>query len=117
MSIQQDKTCYEDIGAGILRKGFNLMQQAMKVPKLICRRSGLRLFLLSQFNNIEVQMHVSTKPIGEYPWYIRLFFWNQSAAMARFWNPACCGAALLVFSTLALLYGALDRKSSPYLQY
>ena len=33
MSIQQDKTCYEDIGAGILRKGFNLMQQVNEGTK------------------------------------------------------------------------------------
>ncbi|MCP5406657.1 MAG: carboxymuconolactone decarboxylase family protein [Chromatiaceae bacterium] len=59
-------------------------------------------------------MHVSTKPIGEYPWYIRLFFWNQKRRYGEVLEPGMLwGRSPWVFSTLALLYGALDRKSSP----
>jgi AhpD family alkylhydroperoxidase len=49
-----------------------------------------------------------------FPWYVRLFFWNQKRRYgavlesARLW--ACTPK---VFAALALLYGAFDRRSSP----
>ena len=59
-------------------------------------------------------MHVSTKTITEYPWFIRLFFWNQKRRYGKVLEPGMLwGRSPWVFSTLALLYGALDRKRSP----
>ena len=59
-------------------------------------------------------MRVQRKPIGRYPWFLRPFFWNQRRkygvvlAPARLW-----GRSPLLFAAVALLYGALDRRSSP----
>ncbi len=59
-------------------------------------------------------MHVPTKPISEYPWFIRLFFWNQKRRYGQVLEPGLLwGRSPWVFATLALLYGALDRKGSP----
>jgi AhpD family alkylhydroperoxidase len=59
-------------------------------------------------------MHVSPKPLKEYPWIIRLFFWNQKRRYGKVLEPGLLwGRSPWVFSTLALLYGALDRKRSP----
>lgn len=50
----------------------------------------------------------------KYPWYVRLFFWNQKRRYGAILEPAkLWGTSPKVFSSLALLYGALDRKSSP----
>lgn len=49
-----------------------------------------------------------------FPWYVRLFFWNQKRRYgailesARLW-----GRIPKVFVPLALLYGSLDRRRSP----
>jgi len=65
-------------------------------------------------NAYEDFMHVATKPIKEYPWFIRLFFWNQKRRYGKVLEPGMLwGRSPWVFATLALLYGALDRKSSP----
>ncbi len=49
-----------------------------------------------------------------YPWYLRLFFWNQKRRYGQELEPAKLWArSPLVFTTLALLYGAFDRKRSP----
>ena len=59
-------------------------------------------------------MHVPIKSVNEYPWFIRLFFWNQKRRYGKVLEPAMLwGRSPWVFATLALLYGALDRKSSP----
>ena len=59
-------------------------------------------------------MHVPSKPIREYPWFIRLFFWNQKRRYGKVLEPGMLwGRSPWVFTTLALLYGALDRKRSP----
>ena len=59
-------------------------------------------------------MYVPTKPIGKYPWFIRLFFWNQKRRYGKVLEPGMLwGRSPWVFATLALLYGALDRKGSP----
>jgi len=59
-------------------------------------------------------MHVATKPLKEYPWFIRLFFWNQKRRYGKVLEPGMLwGRSPWVFATLALLYGALDRKRSP----
>ncbi|RMF47017.1 MAG: carboxymuconolactone decarboxylase family protein [Deltaproteobacteria bacterium] len=49
-----------------------------------------------------------------FPWYVRLFLWNQKRRYGRVLEPArLWGRSPWVFCSLALLYGALDRKSSP----
>ena len=59
-------------------------------------------------------MHIPVKPLSKYPWVIRLFFWNQKRRYGKVLDPGMLwGRSPKVFSTLALLYGALDRKSSP----
>jgi len=59
-------------------------------------------------------MHIPTKPVREYPWYVRLFFWNQQRRYGEVLEPGMLwGRSPRVFATLALLYGALDRKHSP----
>lgn len=59
-------------------------------------------------------MRVPTKPIDRYPWFIRLFFWNQKRRYGQVLEPGLLwGRSPWVFATLALLYGALDRRGSP----
>ena len=49
-----------------------------------------------------------------YPWYVRVFFWNQKRKYGQELEPAkLWGRTPKVFAALALLYGALDRKKSP----
>ncbi len=57
---------------------------------------------------------VSAKPLSGYPWLIRLFFWKQRRTYGRVLDPGLLwGRSPWVFSAVALLYGALDRRSSP----
>lgn len=49
-----------------------------------------------------------------FPWYIRVFFWNQRRRYGKVLEPSrLWGRSPKVFAALALLYGALDRRSSP----
>ena len=57
---------------------------------------------------------VQTPLEHRFPWYVRLFFWNQRRRYGRVLEPArLWGRSPMVFSALALLYGALDRRKSP----
>lgn len=57
---------------------------------------------------------ITTPDSHAYPWYVRLFFWNQKRRYGAVLEPArLWGRTPKVFATLALLYGALDRRSSP----
>ena len=57
---------------------------------------------------------VSAKPLSDYPWFIRLFFWKQKKTYGRVLDPGLLwGRSPWVFAAVALLYGALDRRSSP----
>ena len=59
-------------------------------------------------------MRVSVKPTREYPWLIRPFFWNQKRKYGAVLMPGLLwGRVPKLFASVALLYGALDRKSSP----
>ena len=59
-------------------------------------------------------MRVTDKPITAYPWYLRPFFWNQKRKYGQVLKPALLWArSPLLFLTVALLYGALDRRRSP----
>ena len=57
---------------------------------------------------------ITTLNTHPYPWYVRLFFWNQKRRYGAILEPArLWGRTPKVFATLALLYGALDRRTSP----
>ncbi len=59
-------------------------------------------------------MRVSVKPLNAYPWFIRPFFWNQKRKYGAILQPGLLwGRVPKLFASVALLYGALDRKSSP----
>jgi uncharacterized peroxidase-related enzyme len=59
-------------------------------------------------------LRVTEKPISEYAWYLRPFFWNQKRKYGQVLMPALLWArSPLLFLTVALLYGALDRRRSP----
>ncbi len=57
---------------------------------------------------------IQTPAQHKFPWYVRLFLWNQRRRYGAVLEPArLWGRTPKVFVTLALLYGALDRSSSP----
>ena len=57
---------------------------------------------------------ITTPDSHRFPWYVRLFFWNQKRRYGAVLEPArLWGRTPRVFASLALLYGALDRRSSP----
>ena len=59
-------------------------------------------------------MRVAPKPLGGYPWYLRPFFWNQRRRYGKVLDAALLWArSPKLFMGVALLYGAIDRKSSP----
>jgi len=59
-------------------------------------------------------MFVKPKPINRYPWYIRAFFFKQKRSYGKVLEPGMLWArSPLVFSGLALFYGALNRRRSP----
>jgi AhpD family alkylhydroperoxidase len=50
----------------------------------------------------------------EYPWWLRPFFWKQKRKYGQVLLPALLWARVpKLFATVALLYGAIDRKKSP----
>ena len=57
---------------------------------------------------------IATKPLDRYPWFIRLFFWKQKRTYGEVLVPGLLwGRSPWVFTTVALLYGALNRRRSP----
>lgn len=59
-------------------------------------------------------MRVMTKPVGSYPFYLRPFFWNQRRKYGEVLKAALLWArAPKLFFGVAVLYGMIDRKSSP----
>lgn len=59
-------------------------------------------------------MRISEKPLHQYPWYLRPFFWNQKRKYQQVLKPALLWARVpRLFMAIALLYGVLDRKRSP----
>jgi len=59
-------------------------------------------------------MRISPKALADYPWFVRAFFWKQKRTYGEILKPGMLwGRSPWVFATLALLYGALNRKSSP----
>lgn len=58
--------------------------------------------------------YIKTPADHRFPWYVRLAFWNQKRRYGAELEPArLWGRSPKVFAALALLYGALDRRSSP----
>jgi AhpD family alkylhydroperoxidase len=58
--------------------------------------------------------HIETSVDHRFPWYVKIFFWNQRRRYGAVLEPArLWGRTPKVFTALALLYGALDRRSSP----
>jgi AhpD family alkylhydroperoxidase len=59
-------------------------------------------------------VRVAQKPLGACPWYLRPFFWTQRRKYGRVLDAALLWArSPKLFMAVALLYGAIDRKSSP----
>ena len=57
---------------------------------------------------------IETPANHHFPWYVRIFFWNQRRKYGAILEPArLWGRTPRVFAALALLFGALDRRSSP----
>lgn len=57
---------------------------------------------------------VNAKSLSSYPWFIRLVFWKQKHKYGRVLEPGMIwGRSPKLFAALALLYGAIDRRSSP----
>jgi AhpD family alkylhydroperoxidase len=62
----------------------------------------------------EDMMLVNEKKVNEYPVFIRPFFWRQKKKYGEVLKPGLLwGRSPWLFSTVALLYGALDRRRSP----
>jgi len=58
--------------------------------------------------------YIETPPDHRFPWYVRMFLVNQRRRYGRELEPArLWGRSPKVFVALSILYGALDRKSSP----
>ncbi|NOQ77009.1 MAG: carboxymuconolactone decarboxylase family protein [Methylococcaceae bacterium] len=59
-------------------------------------------------------MRVNDKPVDQYPWYLRPFFWNQKRKYGQVLKPGLLWARVpKLFAAVAILYGVLDRRSSP----
>jgi len=59
-------------------------------------------------------MRVSTKALKKYPLILRPFFWNQKKKYGQVLQPGLLwGRVPKLFMAVAMLYGVLDRKSSP----
>jgi len=59
-------------------------------------------------------MRVNDKSLNQYPWYLRPFFWNQKRKYGQVLKPGLLWARVpKLFAAVAILYGVLDRRSSP----
>jgi AhpD family alkylhydroperoxidase len=59
-------------------------------------------------------MRILPKQLKTYPWYLRPFFWNQRRKYGAVLDSALMWArAPKLFLGVALLYGMIERKSSP----
>lgn len=59
-------------------------------------------------------MRISEKSLNQYPFFIRPFFWRQQRKYGQVLKPGLLWArSPWLFATVALLYGALDRRRSP----
>ncbi len=59
-------------------------------------------------------MRISTRQLNKYPLFLRPFFWNQRRKYGDVLQPALLWARVPgLFAAVAILFGVLDRKSSP----
>ena len=59
-------------------------------------------------------MRIPPKSLSGYPWYLRPFFWNQRRKYGQVLDASLLWAlSPRAFLGVAMLYGALDRGSSP----
>jgi AhpD family alkylhydroperoxidase len=59
-------------------------------------------------------LRIASRPGRAYPWYLWPFFWNQRRRYGKVLDAALLWArSPRLFLSVALLYGALDRKGSP----
>jgi AhpD family alkylhydroperoxidase len=59
-------------------------------------------------------VRIASKPLDAYSWHLRPFFWNQRRKYGKVLDTALLWArSPKLFMAVALLYGAIDRKSSP----
>jgi uncharacterized peroxidase-related enzyme len=59
-------------------------------------------------------MRVHAKPLGSYPFCLRPFFWNQRRKYGEVLQAALLWArAPKLFIAVAILFGMIDRRSSP----
>jgi len=59
-------------------------------------------------------MRIPPRPLSKYPWYLRPFFWNQRRKYGAVLDSALLWArAPRLFLGVAVLYGMIDRRSSP----
>lgn len=59
-------------------------------------------------------MHISVKPLKQYPFWLRPFFYNQRRKYGAVLDPGLLwGRVPKLFAAVAILYGVLDRRSSP----
>jgi len=59
-------------------------------------------------------MRLTPRPLKAYPWYLRLFFWNQRRRYGAVLVPALLWARVpRLFLAVALFYGAIERRTSP----
>jgi uncharacterized peroxidase-related enzyme len=59
-------------------------------------------------------MHIPVKPLKKYPFWLRPFFWSQKRKYGAVLDPGLLwGRVPKIFAAVAILYGVLDRKSSP----
>ena len=55
-------------------------------------------------------MRVQTKPLRNYPWLLRPFFWNQKRKYGAVLEPGLLwGRVPTLFAAVTLLYGALAQ--------
>ncbi len=65
-------------------------------------------------NNSVHKMRINTKPLQEYPLFIRPFFWKQRRRYGQVLIPGMLwGRVPKLFAAVAILYGVLDRRKSP----
>lgn len=59
-------------------------------------------------------MRIVPRPERDYPWYLKPFFWNQRRKYGRVLDAALLWArSPRLFLGVAVLYGMIDRRSSP----
>ncbi|MDP2324986.1 MAG: carboxymuconolactone decarboxylase family protein [Gammaproteobacteria bacterium] len=58
-------------------------------------------------------MRIEPRPLSDYPWYLRPFFWSQRRRYGQVLVPGqLWGRVPRLFMAVALLYGALDSRRS-----